>query len=105
MASISSTFMTGGDPANDDAIGNAYAKYLPAKSEAAVDALLDAKLPDGSPVAIEVDNEQGSEGKRKRYLTPSEPVKMDMLVHVSVIEIARYPGLASSLRLFTGSYF
>jgi len=51
------SFFTGGDPANDDAIGNAYAQYLPAKSEAAVDALLDAKLPDGSPVAIEVDTE------------------------------------------------
>jgi hypothetical protein len=49
------SFFTGGDPANDDAVGNAYAKYLPATSEAAVDALLNAKLPDGSPVAIEVD--------------------------------------------------
>jgi hypothetical protein len=49
------SFFTGGDPANDDAVGNAYATYLPAKSEAAVDALLNATLPDGSPVAIEVD--------------------------------------------------
>jgi len=51
------SFFTGGDPANDYAVGAAYAQYLPAKSEAAVDALLDAKLPDGSPVAIEVDTE------------------------------------------------
>jgi hypothetical protein len=51
------SFFTGGDPANDDAIGAAYAQYLPAKSEAAVDALLEATLPDGSPVAIEVDTE------------------------------------------------
>ena len=51
------SFFTGANPANDDAIGAAYAQYLPAKSEAAVDALLDAKLPDGSPVAIEVDTE------------------------------------------------
>ena len=49
------SFFTGGDPAKDDAIGAAYAQYLPVKSEAAVDALLEAKLPDGSPVAIEVD--------------------------------------------------
>ena len=49
------SFFTGGDPANDDAVGNAYAQYLPAKSEAEVDALLNATLPDGSPVAIEVD--------------------------------------------------
>ena len=51
------SFFTGGDPAKDDAIGAAYAQYLPAKSEAAVDALLDATLPDGSPVAIEVDTD------------------------------------------------
>ncbi|HSB26353.1 MAG TPA: hypothetical protein VLE19_00800 [Pyrinomonadaceae bacterium] len=49
------SFFTGGDPANDDAVGAAYAQYLPATSEAAVDNLLDATLPDGSPVAIEVD--------------------------------------------------
>jgi hypothetical protein len=49
------SFLTGGDPANDDAIGAAYATHLPAKSETAVDALLSATLPDGSPVAIEID--------------------------------------------------
>lgn len=49
------SFFTGGDPANDDAVGAAYAQYLPTTSEAAVDALLDARLPNGSPVAIEVD--------------------------------------------------
>ena len=49
------SFFTGGDPAKDDAIGSAYAQYLPVRSEAAVDALLEKTLPDGSPVAIEVD--------------------------------------------------
>ncbi len=49
------SFFRGGDPANDDAIGRAYAQYLPAKTEGAVDALLEATMPDGSPVAIEVD--------------------------------------------------
>lgn len=51
------SFFTGGDPANDDAVGAAYASHLPAKSEADVDALLDSTLPDGSPVAIEVDTD------------------------------------------------
>jgi len=51
------SFFTGGDPANDDAIGAAYASHLPAKSEAAVDALVDSTLPDGTPVAIEVDTD------------------------------------------------
>jgi hypothetical protein len=49
------SFLTGGDPANDAAVGAAYASHLPAKSEAAVDALLDLTLPDGSPVAVEID--------------------------------------------------
>jgi hypothetical protein len=49
------SFLTGGDPANDAAVGAAYASHLQAKSEAAVDALLDLTLPDGSPVAIEFD--------------------------------------------------
>jgi len=49
------SFFTGGDPAKDDEIGKAFAKQLPAKSEAAVDALVDSTLPDGTPVAIEVD--------------------------------------------------
>jgi len=51
------SFITGGDPANDDAVGAAYATHLPATSEAAVDALVDAKLPDGTPVAVEIDTE------------------------------------------------
>ena len=46
-----------GDPTHDAAINDAYAPYLPAKSEAAVDTLLGATLPDGSPVAIEIDTE------------------------------------------------
>lgn len=49
------SFITGGDPANDDAISAAYASQLPAKSEAAVDDLLEVTLPDGSPVAVEID--------------------------------------------------
>ena len=49
------SFLTGGDPANDDAVAAAYASYLPAKSEAAVDALVALTLPDGSPVAVEID--------------------------------------------------
>jgi len=49
------SFFTGGDPARDDEIGKAFAKLLPAKSEAAVDALVNSTMPDGSPVAIEVD--------------------------------------------------
>jgi hypothetical protein len=49
------SFLTGGDPANDDAVAAAYASHLPAKSEAAVDALVDSTLPDGTPVAVEID--------------------------------------------------
>jgi hypothetical protein len=49
------SFVTGGDPAKDDEIGKAFAKQLPAKSESEVDALVDSTLPDGTPVAIEVD--------------------------------------------------
>jgi hypothetical protein len=49
------SFLTGGDPANDDAVAAAYASHLPAKSEAAVDALVALTLPDGSPVAVEID--------------------------------------------------
>jgi hypothetical protein len=49
------SFITGGDPANDDAVAAAFASHLPAKSEAAVDALVDLTLPDGSPVAVEID--------------------------------------------------
>ena len=51
------SFLTGGDPAKDDAIAAAFATHLPAKSEAAVDALIDSTLPDGSPVAVEIDTE------------------------------------------------
>ena len=49
------SFITGGDPANDDAVAAAFASHLPAKSEAAVDVLVDLTLPDGSPVAVEID--------------------------------------------------
>ena len=49
------SFLTGGDPANDAAVAAAYASHLPAKSEAAVDALVDSTLPDGTPVAVEID--------------------------------------------------
>ena len=48
------SFLTGGNPANDAAIGAAYASYLPTTSEAAVDALLAARL-GGQPIAIEID--------------------------------------------------
>ena len=51
------SFITGGDPANDDAVAAAYASHLPAKSEAAVDELVDSKLSDGSPVAVEIDTD------------------------------------------------
>jgi hypothetical protein len=51
------SFLTGGDPANDDAVAAAYASHLPAKSESAVDALLGSTLPDGSPVAVEIDTD------------------------------------------------
>src|SRR5437867_3780167 len=51
------SFITGGDPANDDAVGAAYASHLPAKSELAVNELLESKLPDGSPVAVEIDTD------------------------------------------------
>src|SRR6266705_988226 len=51
------SFFTGGDPANDNAIGAAYASHLPATSESAVDALVDSTLPEGSPVAVEIDTD------------------------------------------------
>lgn len=51
------SFLTGGDPANDNAIAAAYALQLPTKSEAAVDNLLATTLPDGSPVALEIDTQ------------------------------------------------
>jgi hypothetical protein len=43
-----------GDPAHDAAVTTAYAAHIPTKSEAAVEALLDDALPDGSPVALEI---------------------------------------------------
>jgi hypothetical protein len=43
------------DDAHDAAVSAAYAGQIPTKSEAAVDGLLGLKLPDGSPVAIELD--------------------------------------------------
>jgi hypothetical protein len=49
------SFLTGGDPANDAAVTAAYAAHIPTKSEAAVEDLLSSTLPDGSPVAIEID--------------------------------------------------
>ena len=45
------------DAAHDALINAAYASHLPTTSEAAVDNLLDATLPDGSPVAIEIDTD------------------------------------------------
>ncbi len=43
------------DPTRDAAVGSAYAKMLPTKSEAAVNNLLASKMPDGSPVAVKID--------------------------------------------------
>lgn len=51
------SFITGGDPANDNAVAQSYANSLPVKSELAVNGLLESRLPDGSPVAIEVDTD------------------------------------------------
>ena len=44
-----------GDPVHDLLVTLAYAAELPAKSEAAVDDLVSSTLPDGSPVAVEID--------------------------------------------------
>ena len=44
-----------GNAAHDAAVNQAYAAQLPTTSETAVDALLGTTLPDGSPVATEVD--------------------------------------------------
>src|SRR5215510_9611879 len=44
-----------GDVAHDALITEAYAAHIPTKSEEAVDDLLSSTLPDGSPVAIEID--------------------------------------------------
>jgi hypothetical protein len=43
------------DPQHDAQVGAAYASYLPLKSEASIDQMLTQRLPDGSPVGIEVD--------------------------------------------------
>ena len=53
------SFLSPGPPnaAHDAAVNAAYASHIPTKSEAAVDALLADTLPDGSPVAIEIDTE------------------------------------------------
>jgi hypothetical protein len=44
-----------GDAAHDALVTAAYAAHIPAKSDEAVDALVSSTLPDGSPVAIEID--------------------------------------------------
>jgi hypothetical protein len=49
------SFITGRDPSLDEAIAAAYALHIPTTSEAAVDDLVDATLPDGTPIAIEID--------------------------------------------------
>ncbi|HZP84049.1 MAG TPA: hypothetical protein VFB21_20580 [Chthonomonadaceae bacterium] len=41
----------------DPSVTLAYAAHLPAKSEADVEALLASTLPDGSPIAVEVDTD------------------------------------------------
>lgn len=52
------SFLTGGDPANDNAVAAAYASHLPATSEAAVDDILDSTLPGtNTPIAVEIDTE------------------------------------------------
>jgi hypothetical protein len=48
------SFLTGGNPANDAAIGAAYGSHLPLKSEADVDALLATSF-NGGPLALEMD--------------------------------------------------
>jgi hypothetical protein len=44
-----------GNDAHNQAVGQAYATHIPTKSEAEVNALLAAKMPDGSPVAVKID--------------------------------------------------
>jgi hypothetical protein len=51
------SFLTGGDPANDNAVAAAYASHIPTTSEGAVEDLVDSTLPNGSPVAIEIDTD------------------------------------------------
>ena len=46
-----------GNATHDAAVTSAYAAQLPAKSEAAVEALEQSTLADGSPVAVEIDTQ------------------------------------------------
>jgi len=46
-----------GDSGHDAAVTSAYAAQIPTTSEEAVDALVGSTLPDGSPVAIEIDTQ------------------------------------------------
>jgi hypothetical protein len=46
-----------GDPAHDAAVSAAYATYLPATSETAIDALLATAGPGGAPLAIKIDTD------------------------------------------------
>ncbi len=45
----------GGNTDHDAQVTSAYASHIPAKSEEAVEELLDAKMADGSPVAVKID--------------------------------------------------
>ena len=44
-----------GEAAHDALVTSRYAAHIPTKSEEAVEDLLSSTLPDGSPVAIEID--------------------------------------------------
>ena len=46
-----------GNPSHDAAVGGAYAAMLPVTSEEAMDSLLQNHLPDGSPVAVQIDTD------------------------------------------------
>ena len=45
----------GSNPDHDAAVGSAYGHMIPTTSETAVNALLAAHMPDGSPVAVKID--------------------------------------------------
>jgi hypothetical protein len=45
------------DPTHDSAVSQAYAHMLPTTSEAAVNALLAARMSDGSPLAVKIDTQ------------------------------------------------
>jgi len=47
----------GPDDAHNAQVLDAYAQMIPVTSEAAVEALLDTHLPDGSPIAVKIDTE------------------------------------------------